>query len=73
MFWGVWASQQQNHTGLVKAQSGQYLAKSGLGHDNIFKMRGEPSTQWTNLCTIFENLCHFTFKHFITSYDNIFI
>ncbi|KAH9763597.1 Integrase catalytic domain-containing protein [Citrus sinensis] len=33
-FWGVWAPQEQIRAGLVKAQSGQYLARSGLGHDN---------------------------------------
>ena len=26
--------QEQNRTGLIKAQSGQYLIMSGLGYDN---------------------------------------
>ncbi|KAH9671323.1 MoCF biosynth domain-containing protein [Citrus sinensis] len=32
-FWGVWAPQEQIRAGLLKAQSGQYLTRSGLGHD----------------------------------------
>ncbi|KAH9671838.1 putative DNA helicase MCM8 [Citrus sinensis] len=32
-FWGAWAPQEQIRAGLVKAQSGQYLARYGLGHD----------------------------------------
>ena len=32
-FRGVWAPQEQNRAGLVKAQSGQYLARSRLGYD----------------------------------------
>ena len=32
-FWGVWVPQEQNRAGLIKAQSGQYLTRSRLGHD----------------------------------------
>ncbi|KAH9648018.1 Fe2OG dioxygenase domain-containing protein [Citrus sinensis] len=39
-FWGVWALQEQIRAGLVKAQSGQYLAKSGLGHDIVVSEPG---------------------------------
>ena len=36
-FWGIRAPQEQNHVGFVKAQSGQYLARSELGHDRWYQ------------------------------------
>ena len=30
-FWGIWTPQKQNYV----AQNGQYLVRSGLGHDNL--------------------------------------
>ncbi|KAH9705029.1 hypothetical protein KPL70_011714 [Citrus sinensis] len=57
-FWGVWAPQEQIRAGLVKAQSGQYLARSGLGHDIMANptsakhgrdagfIRGDPHLNW---------------------------
>ncbi|KAK9232123.1 hypothetical protein WN943_022366 [Citrus x changshan-huyou] len=57
-FWGVWAPQEQIRAGLVKAQSGQYLVRSGLGHDIVANptsakhgrdagfIRGDPHLNW---------------------------
>ena len=38
-FANVWAPQEQIRAGLVKTQSGEYLVRSGLGHDIVVSER----------------------------------